>query len=125
ARLLRQVDPRYTILPCQDRHTCNDMPGGGRFKGLFYAAESRQLAQLANSGKNEGKCSLLGVRQGLGGCNPHTFARLQPVMRGLLSCWRGRNKKVGVKTFWHSLGRNPVGEIAKVIGCQPELFNTG
>src|ERR1051326_260994 len=123
AHILRQVDPGYTILPCQDRQTCNDVPGGGRFKGLFYAAESRQFAQLANSGKNEGKCSLLGARQSLGGCNPHTFACLQLIMRGLLFCRCGRNKEVGVKTFRHTLGRNPVGEIAQVIGCQPEFFN--
>ena len=104
---------------------CNDMPRSSRLKGLFYAAEGRQIAQLANGGKNEGKCSLLGAFQRLGRCNPHPFACLQPIMRGLLFCRRGRNKEVGVKTFRHSLGRNPVGEVAQVVGRQPELFNLG
>src|SRR6266853_2104565 len=100
---------------------CNDMPRSSRLKGLFYAAESRQIAQLANGGKDEGKCSLLGARQCLCRCNPDTFACLQPVMRGLLFCRSGRNKEVGVKTFRHPLGRNPVGEVTQVVRRQPEL----
>ena len=104
---------------------CNDMPRSSRLKGLFYAAEGRQVAQLANGGKDEGKCSLLGAFQRLGRCNPHTFACLQPVMRSLLFCRRGGNKEVGVKTFRHPLGRNPVGVVTQVVGRQPELFSLG
>src|SRR5437763_14258020 len=97
----------------------NDVPGSSRLEGLFYAAESCQVAQLVDSGKDEGKCSLLAACQGPGRCNPHTFACLQVVVRGLLFCRCGCNKEVGIKTFRHALGGNPVGEVAQVVGCQP------
>src|SRR2546421_11377328 len=104
---------------------CSDVPGGSRLKGLFYAAESRQIAQLVNGGKNEGKCSLLAACQCLGRCNPYTFACLELVVGGLLFWGGGRDKEVGIKTFRHPLGRNPVGEVAQVVGRQPEIFSSG
>src|SRR5947209_19928177 len=102
---------------------CRDVPGSSRLKDLFYAAESRQVAQLVNGGKNEGKCSLLAACQCLGRRNPYTFACLELVVRGLLFCRGGRNKEVGIKTFRHPLGRNPVGVVAQVGVRQPENYH--
>src|SRR2546426_4122115 len=88
----------------------------GRLQGLFRCGKRCQIAQLMNGGKDEWEVTMLVAGQCLGRRNPYAIACLQAIIGRLLLGGSRREEEVCVVALGHDLRRNPVGEVAQVIG---------
>src|SRR5260221_1398000 len=117
-----QVHSSLAILYDYPGHVGRHVARRGRRQCLFYTAKCRQVAQLVNSGKDKWEFAMFIALQRLGRRNPGAFACLQAIMCRLLLGRCSCEKEVCIEALGHSLGCNPVREVAQVIGGQRQLL---
>src|SRR5262249_2853077 len=115
-RVFRQVYVGPTVLTHQNRHMRRDVASRGSTQNLLDIAEGGEVAQLVKCWEGYRKTTALEALQCHARLNPYSFACLQFVIGGFLLSGGDGEKEVSIIAFWHSFGRDPMGEVSKAVG---------